>query len=579
MQHQIRSKRSAYSASAIFISFTILLQFLLFLPLYLSRMDEGSFFPSLHLFPTSLIARSNPDMFRWSLDFAFIICLCLWLKKWYSRSILLTLITFVYLLIFVFQFYYYFVWKIYGEIPIWSYDLALLKRVFPVFMKTMGISPLLLFIGAILIVSILFFFFRKLFKWLFKVSESLGAKSIAFISLIFFIIPLIFKLSFPHTRDGNQVKNSLGWIIENMNTTFAPSRVRPLPDLSHHIPYQDYSNLKLKSKPDIYLIFIEAYGSVAGTVPPYDQLYAEQLQSMNDSLSAHQWHSATALSNSTILGGRSWLGFTTLLSGIRIDNHPAYETLIQQHVGFPHLITTLNQQGYQTYRLNTMANPGKTFTNLDSIAGLYFQTAHWTKFNDIPYQGYRYDYMGGIPDQYALNYWYDDVLDKKKGPNFLFFITLNTHAPFYLPPPIVENWKDLDAIKISPHGTTRLEQGPPIKRYSKEVSYILNVLQQFILQKADDHSLFILLGDHQPAGMEYMLNGKTDTYATPIHIVSKDESWIKLCIQHGFTNGMLPEFKPNSPLKHEGFYSLFMSMWAQKDSTDFKPEYLPDGIK
>lgn len=148
-----------------------------------------------------------------------------------------------------------------------------------------------------------------------------------------------------------------------------------------------------------------------------------------------------------------------------------------------------------------------------------------------------------------------------------------------MPPPIVENWKDLDAIKVSPHGTTRLEQGPPIKRYSKEVSYILNVLQQFILQKADDHSLFILLGDHQPAGMEYMLNGKTDTYATPIHIVSKDESWIKLCIKHGFTNGMLPEFKPNSPLKHEGFYSLFMSMWAQKDSTDLKPQYLPDGIK
>ena len=168
---------------------------------------------------------------------------------------------------------------------------------------------------------------------------------------------------------------------------------------------------------------------------------------------------------------------------------------------------------------------------------------------------------------------------KKKSPYFLFFITLNTHAPFYLPPPVVENWKDLDAIKVSPNGGTRLEQGPPIKRYSKEVRYILDVLAQFILQKADEHSLFILLGDHQPAGMEFMVHGKTDTYATPVHIVSKDKSWINLFIQHGFNTGMIPDFKPHSLLKHEGFYSFFMSLWAKRDSLDQTPPYLPDGIK
>ena len=74
-------------------------------------------------------------------------------------------------------------------------------------------------------------------------------------------------------------------------------------------------------------------------------LRAYQLKAMEDTLS-NAWHMATALSNSTILGGRSWLGFTTLLSGIRIDNHPAYEDMISHHVGYPHLINTLNAQGY-----------------------------------------------------------------------------------------------------------------------------------------------------------------------------------------------------------------------------------------
>jgi hypothetical protein len=317
-------------------------------------MDEGSFFPNLAGFPSSLIARSNPDIFRWSLDFAFLVGCWLILKKRYPGVKLLIPVTGIYLIFFVFQCYYYFVWKIYGEIPIWSYDLALLKRVFPVFMKTMGIPPILIFAGALILVSLLFILFKKVFKTLIVISEPCTWQSIAFICFILFIIPFSLKLYYPHVVDGEKVKTGIHWIVENMNTTFTRSRVKVLPDLSQSVTYKDYYDLKLKSKPNIYLIFIEAYGSVAGTVSPYDELYAEHLKNIQDSLEHHDWYSASVLSNSTILGGRSWLGFTTLLSGLRIDNHPAYEDLIEHHTDYPHLINTLNQQGYQTYRLNTM---------------------------------------------------------------------------------------------------------------------------------------------------------------------------------------------------------------------------------
>ena len=579
MNDPAMNKSYTLQASLYFFSIACLLQFILFLPLYLSRMDEGSFWPILNNFPIDIIARSNPDPFRWSLELAAM--LSLWIimpvRKWGLKPG--PILAMAYTILFIFQCYYYFVWKIYGEIPTWSYDLALLKRVFPVFMKTMGLPPLLIFAGAIFLVIVLFILFKKIFAFLSIQVDKISRPHAVTLSLILFLIPFALKKSGESHPDSVDHKKAMFWIFENIHTTFTLSRVKSLPNLNTPILYDVYPNLKLKSKPNIYLIFIEAYGSIAGTVSPYDIPYAYQLKAMEDTLSSNAWHMATALSNSTILGGRSWLGFTTLLSGIRIDNHPAYEDMISHHVGYPHLINTLNAQGYHTYRLNTMANPGQSFSNLDSIAGLYFNVGHWTRYHDIPYRGYRYDYMGGIPDQYALNFWHDQVLNKSTSPNFLFFITLNTHAPFYLPPPITQNWKDLDAILTSPNGGTRLETGPPIKRYSKEVSYILNVLKKFILENGNANSLFILMGDHQPAGMEYMLHGKTDTYATPIHLISKDRNWIDLFREHGFTEGMVPDFKPHSPLKHEGFYSLFMNIWAQKDSLSSIPAYLPDGIR
>lgn len=579
MNEPVENKSLAIRESFIFLGVVCCLQFLLFLPLYLSRMDEGSFWPILNSIPGDVLARSNPDLFRWSLEFAALLATWLFLQKWKWQLNPASIIAMVYILLFIFQCYYYFVWKIYGEIPTWSYDVALLQRVFPVFMKTMGLSPVLIFAAALLVVIILYFLFKKIFTYLSTLIDKMTWSQSTGLSLILFLIPLTLKITGKSISDSAEHKNAVFWIFENIHTTFTLSRVKGLPKLSAPLPYDLYPELKLKSKPDIYLIFIEAYGSIAGTVSPYDRLYANQLKNIEDSLSANAWYMATTLSNSTILGGRSWLGFTTLLSGVRIDNHPAYEDMISHHIGYPHLINTLNAQGYHTYRLNTMANPGQTFSNIDSIAGLYFNTGKWTRYNDIPYRGYRYDYMGGIPDQYALNFWHDHVLNKSTSPNFLFFITLNTHAPFYLPPPIAENWKDLDAILKSPTGGTRLETGPPIQRYSKEVSYILNVLKKFILEHGNSNSLFILLGDHQPAGMEYMLHGKTDTYATPIHIISKDSHWIDLFKKHGFTNGMVPVFKPNSPLKHEGFYSLFMNIWAQKDSLSNIPPYIPNGIQ
>lgn len=557
---------------------SVLLQLLLFSPLYFTRKAEGSFFPIIHTIQ-ELITRPNPDVFRCCLEWSGIMILFLILNKRRISKYSILLISLIYLFLIVFQWYYFILWKIYGEIPVFRYDFALFERVLPVFIKTMGLAPVVFYSILFLIVFMLYYLFYKLFEYLQNLTKVYDIKFISLYSILFFILPLTIKILIPHSKESNDTKSAIVLISENIYQTFTSSRIHTIPDSLPTSPYTQYSRLDLKSRPNIFLIFIEAYGSILASVPPYDSAYISQLKQIETNFSSHGWHAASALSNSTILGGRSWLGFTSLISGIHIDNHPAYEKIISKFTTYPHLIQTLNNQGYHTYRLNTMANFGKDFKDLDSIAGNYFHiNAEWTRYNHIPYQGYKYDYFGGIPDQYALNYWYENVLNKSRQPYFLFFITLNTHAPFYLPPPLVENWKDLDDIKTSPHKTVRLEKGKPIERYAKEVKYILTVLEQFILQKADSNSLFILVGDHQPAGMEYMLKDKTDVYANPMHIITKDKRWITLLKSRGFNHGMVPEFKKGSLLSHEGFYSFFMNTWADLDSLKHDTFILKNGI-
>lgn len=547
---------------AIIIVFS--LQWLLFLPLYLAKQAEGHFYPPIDSLP-DLVSRQNPDLFRWSLDYAVLLALFFILSRMTRDKWLAAWIAFFYLLLFLFQAYFHFSWKIYGEIPVWTYDWALIRRVLPVFMKSMRIPPLFAYVLLCLLVVLFYWIFYKahlvLAGWFSKVT----GPGVWIIPLFVFLLPA--SLFYTCKPDGkNGLYPAIGWIALDMNRAFTGKRVKPLPDLHRRLEYEDYYSLPLVSNPNIYLLFIEAYGSIAGVIEPYNKKYLAKLDSMNGQLASRGWQAASSLSNSTILGGRSWLGFTSLMGGLRIDNHLAYEKLLREYPQYPQLIRMLNRQGYQTYRLNTMANFGESFEKLDSMTKIFFDHHHWTKYSDLPYQGYRYDYFGGIPDQYALNYWDENILDKKQAPFFLFYITLNTHAPFYYPPPLLDDWNALNQIKNSPHKRIRAEDGSPVDRYTQDVIYNLSVLEKYILEKADSNSLFILIGDHPPAGMEYLLDGATDTYATPVHIISKDHRWIKACLQRGFDPGMTPVFKKGSLLKHEGFYSFFMQVWGEVDS-------------
>ena len=244
--------------------------------------------------------------------------------------------------------------------------------------------------------------------------------------------------------------------------------------------YRSFLSKSLAQKPDIYFLFIESYGTVATLSPELESTYKNLITSLQKPLNDEGWHMASTYSIAPIKGGRSWLSFSSTLSGIKIENQLQYNNMIELNKNFPHLVRYLNYQGYQTYRMSTMSN-----TNTDSLIPLNKNNQFWgfddlIMYNDIPYKGYQYDYLGGLPDQYALGHFDENIGDKSTSPKFLFFITTTSHGPWYPPPPIVKDWKALDDLKESPTGESPQLKGETIFRYQKSIEYELKVVIDFI---------------------------------------------------------------------------------------------------
>ena len=92
----------------------------------------------------------------------------------------------------------------------------------------------------------------------------------------------------------------------------------------------DYTGYQLTKKPNIYLIFVESYGSVLYKRTDYRTAYTMLLTELEDQLTRGGWHATTALSESPMWGGGSWMAYTSLLFGLRIASQPQYLAMMNK---------------------------------------------------------------------------------------------------------------------------------------------------------------------------------------------------------------------------------------------------------
>jgi hypothetical protein len=553
----------------------LLLNLLFFLPAFLVYWDDSSFLPSTTL-PSGqtlgklsmFFARDNQDIFRLSGEFILLSMLLLALRKGKLFKPLLWLTFAVYFLLWVFHLYFAISVKVYGTPPNFMNDWALAREVLPLFLSQFSQGKQnLLYLGmlAVLLVSggLLFVIFRFYGRSIRKLDFSRRG----WIGMAL-VLALLALLSLKNKRSNYpRLFNSLQWTSLSVNQSMRDVDVSSEYLAATGQTYQSYFEMPLEKKPDVYLLFVESYGEVVFEREELTEPYLQTIREVNAQLDSAGYSSQSILSEAPILGGRSWLAFTSAFCGFTINNQVIFNKLLELP-NFPHLINWFNHQGYQTFRIKTMSDNEAGRKAGYEKADAFYGFDRWIKYNDFPYHGYKYDWFGGIPDQFALNYYEEEIPRDSSLPQLLFFINMSSHGPWFPSPPIYEDWRMLDTIQQMPYDLglpdsvemnwEALLSDRLVHRYRDAITYQLRYLTKFILENGDEDDIFILIGDHQPALLCHY--GK-DGFHTPMHVIAKDSAFVQGFAEHGFFEGMEIQEPGDKKrrMQHAGFYSLFMS--------------------
>ncbi|RMG58053.1 MAG: hypothetical protein D6722_24035 [Bacteroidetes bacterium] len=574
----------------------VCLNLLLFLPVYLFNADDVSFLPSHGIWGEGapwwqgLLVRSNLDLFRLSAEWALLVTLGGLLVRWRRGPALWRwLATSLYLFLLIYQLYYAGSIRIYGQHPLILNDLVLAKEVLPIYLDQLSggswlIYPLAL-LGLGVVIALVVLLIRTLSRLMARMS---GLSLWGGLALIWLLV-LLGTLG-SRGLDFRPDYFAVQWTSPLIQRSLVMEDLNKIEQLPGKLIYQGYDQMPLARKPDIYLLFIESYGRAIATKPWTRDAYYALIQNLEDSLRQAGWHSQSAYSEAPILGGKSWLSFTTVMTGVKIDNQLHFNDLLSLHPNYPHLMHYLKGQGYGVYRMKTFSKQKASTEEAYALQDNFFGFDRWVKHGDIPYQGFEYDFHGGIPDQYALGYFRDEVVGDTTKPTFLFFITMASHVPWFPPPPVVADWRQLDSITEDPYHIpiadtvtrrydrfmARLEDKMAF-RYAKAIRYDLQMAKEFILSHPREDALFIVLGDHQPPALTYYGG---DGLEVPVHLISRDSALLSGFEAYGFQPGMTADTTLPAPLQHAGIYSMLMRELTTRYGTGrrARPVYLKEGI-
>jgi hypothetical protein len=148
-----------------------------------------------------------------------------------------------------------------------------------------------------------------------------------------------------------------------------------------------------------------------------------------------------------------------------------------------------------------------------------------------------------MPDQFTLDYTQRELLGD--APLFAQLALISSHAPWTPVLPVLENWSLVGDGSI--YAPWENAGDPPeviwrdLERihdhYAWSVDYSVSVTGRWAERVADEQTLLIVLGDHQPAPL---ITGEDASAAVPVHIISGDPALLAKFKQRGFVDGMLP---------------------------------------
>ncbi len=338
-----------------------------------------------------------------------------------------------------------------------------------------------------------------------------------------------------------------------------------------------YDKIELKEKPNVYIISVESYGSVLLQSHTFSARLRAKYEEHESALSANGYAVASCLSTSPIYAGGSWLSYTSFTYGIRFSELDLYDLLFKDNSSFEKyesIFHFLKRQGYTNVLVSPIGNYNRQI-DWDLIRR-NFAADRILKWEDFEYTGPPQSFMkAGVcpPDQFTINKA-EQLTEDIDTPKMSFFSTLNSHIPFQSPTKMVDDWEDLNSTEIDLEETHKLNIKQD-EKYIRAIEYQLDVLLKFINDHTDPNAIFVLFGDHQPPIITKTEHGLD----TPIHIITKNNSFLKLFYENGFRSHLEASLDKQQSIKHEGFYSLFMQAFNKYygQQPDLELPYLEGG--
>ncbi|MFH0518331.1 CDP-alcohol phosphatidyltransferase [Streptomyces sp. M41] len=288
---------------------------------------------------------------------------------------------------------------------------------------------------------------------------------------------------------------------------------------------------------DVLFTFIESYGRSALEDPQIAPGVTRTLDTSDEALAKAGFRARSGWLTSATFGGSSWLGHSTTLSGLWIDNQQRYRTVMASD----HL--SLTKAFRKTGDWDTVGVmpgvqkgwPEQAYYGLDKVYNAF----------QLGYEGPKFSWST-MPDQYALEAFQRQVHGKKRDkPLMAEIILTSSHQP-WAPIPTMVDWDDLGDgslfASIQKAGTTPSDIISDSTRskqeYGKSISYSVTSLTQWLERYGTEDTVLVFLGDHQPISR---VSGSSAGRDVPVSIVAKDPGVLDRIADWKWTDGLRPD--------------------------------------
>jgi hypothetical protein len=558
---------------------------LLFLPFFL--LDQETTFLPRALFADSwwlginrlLIWRANLDPWRISVE--LVVLIALWANiQWVQRPFLRIIISGVYLLALCYYPYEAVMIAVYHSDAVFYSQYFLARDGIPFLLEHVQTAPWLIVLAlaglAGLLIGMLWLVNQALNHAMTPPLDRISRLTLTVLALLSLGAVYLYQV---YTARPQMVVSSLAIKLQkNIADSLLLYRdIRDFDDGAVRSAY-DYTGHRLVRKPDLYVIFVESYGSVLYKRSVFRAAYTSLLTELENQLNDAGWQVASRLSESPTWGGGSWMAYTSMLFGMRIDTHPRYLSLFNKYQveRYPDFGRYLQSQGYYYAWVSPIA------TELDEQSWnrylRFFGVDQWLRYRDFDFHGPLYGWGPAPPDQYVLHAANEKLQAATDRPLFFMTITQNSHYPWAPQPGLVADWRSLNQTQGEAIITAQADNPASSKQrdYLVAVEYQLRMLTDFILTNDNQESIFVLVGDHQPP----QVSRRSDGWAAPVHIISQDVGLIEALDEYDFSPGLRVK-QLETDLHHAGLYSLLARLLLSRYGADptTLPSYLPGGVE